>query len=189
MTPFMILNNLAEFITEKLQQYEYKLRPAPFDTAMNQDGPSPDEATAEPVIPGVFIGNIPHSNFVTTMPDQFFRAPYVLVGMEEAVDDNGTGSIGILIQVCVYSEVDQSSAGPEGIKVPDNQGVLDALNLLQFISDKLTQQWVFEGTAMRKPIRMGMYTAQAMTWPFAFGYLAFDAELMDTAPTNIIYGE
>jgi len=156
MTPFMILNTFAEFITEKLAQYEYRLRPAPLDNAMNQDGPPPDEASIEHVIPGVFIGNIPHSNFVTTMPDQFFRAPYVLVGMEEAVDDNSNGSIGILIQVCVYSEVDQSSVGIGGIQVPDNQGVLDALNLLQFISDKLTQQWTFGGTAMSR-LRLGIW--------------------------------
>ena len=184
MTPFMILNRIREYIEEKLQEHNYRLRAAPPNTMQNQEGeaPLPDEDRS--VIPGVFAGGIPHSNFATEMPYQFFRAPYVLVGMEEAEEDYDGGAIGILIQVCVYSEIDY-----ENSDVPDYQAFLDALNLLQFLKDKLIMQWALEGTAWKKPIRMGMYTSQAMTWPYAFGYLAFEAELVSEAPANILFKE
>jgi len=184
MTPYMILNRIREYIEGKLEEHNYCLRATPSNDMLDQEGAAPEPDADQSVVPGVFVGALPHSNFIVDLPDQFFRAPYVLVGMEEAEEDYDGGAIGILVQVCTYSVIDY-----ENSSVPDYEAFLDALNLLQFLKDKLIMQWTLQGTAWKKPIRMGMYTSQAMTWPYAFGYLAFDAELVSEAPSNILYEE
>ncbi len=184
MTPYMILNRIRDYIAEKLQEHNYELRATPPNEVQDQEGEVPDPGEDQYIIPGVYVGGIPHGNFQANLPEQFFRAPYVLVGMEEAEEDYDGAAIGVLIQVCTYSEINYQDSD-----VPDYQAFLDALNLLQFLKDKLVMQWTFQGTAWRKPIRMGMYTSQAMTWPFAFGYIAFDAEFVSEAPPNVLYEE
>jgi hypothetical protein len=184
MTPYMILNRIREYIEEKLEEHNYRLRATPPNEAQDQEGAAPQPDADRYTVPGVYVGGLPHSNFMADLPGQFFRAPYVLVGMEEAEEDYDGGVVGILVQVCAYSEIDYDNSS-----VPDYQAFLDALNLLQFLKDKLIMQWTLEGTAWKKPIRMGMYTSQAMTWPFAFGYLAFGAELVSEAPSNILFKE
>jgi hypothetical protein len=139
-------------------------------------------------VPGVYPGNLPHTNFVAEFPDAFYMsAPYVLIGLVNAEDDYSEGRMSLLFQVCTYSQDDYPAVQGKP-STPDHMAYLDALNLLQFIKSAIMSNRVAGFIFIDKPIRTGMYATQAMTWPYAFGYLSIDVEVPGESPADLFEG-
>lgn len=152
------LEQIQKYLQEKLKEEKFKLPEAP------EEGMAGSETKM--VIPQVAVGNIPHTNFnIANAVREFFNAPYILVGLEEATFDYEDETIPILIQVCCYTVENY-----EGSAVPDNLGILDALNVLENIKNWMEKDAPFP---VEKPYRIGTYDKFDVTYPYAFGYIGF----------------
>lgn len=187
MTPIMTLEAIQAFLQEELEKAKYTLR-APPEYNQRGTGTQADQYR----IPLVEIGNLPHINFSGTLPEAFWMAPYILVGLERASDEDKEANASVLLQVCCYSEVDYDD-GRKGLRLPDSKAYMDALNLLQWIKTKLISKTVlgkdYHTTAVSKPFEMGMYSTKEMTYPYAFGYLSFAASIQQEEITFLESGD
>lgn len=159
------LEKVKEFLIRKIEEEDYKLPKAPEEGEQGQQ--------LEDVYPAVAIGSIPHSNFKYYYNDgqsRGFAAPYILIGIEECTFDYDEESIPILIQACCYT-VDQYNLDDEDLRIPDNMGCLDVINLLENI-----RYWIINEAdfPVDKHIRLGTYDTKEVTYPLAFGYVTFE---------------
>ena len=165
-----VLNAYKEYIEKNLIKDDYKLAKAP-----DLDRQGIDDCTH--VIPKVTTGCLPHANFsLYGAGNEFFQAPYILVGYEDA--ENGEeDNLSILIQVCCYSSsiyiTDESDEKYE-LKIPDNRAFEDVTLLLEYISNILRKEITIAGTCIDKPISIGSYNSKELTYPYSFGYLRFN---------------
>lgn len=152
------LEQIQSFLIEKIEKEKIRLPQAP------EEGMAGEKTDL--VAPIVAVGNIPHANFnIMNARREFFNAPYVLVGMKEASFDYDEERLPILIQVCCYTVENYRDSN-----VPDNMGMLDALNLLEKIKNWINQDAPFP---VEKPYSIGTYDTFETTYPYAFGYIGF----------------
>lgn len=174
-----ILHEYQKCIANELKDNGYMLSKAPAVNRQGIDAPSM-------VIPEVTTGCLPHSNFsLYGAGNEFFQAPYVLVGFEDNSTDFDDSKTQLLVQVCCYSSgayVNDTNDERYSLNIPDNKAFEDCLNLLEFIKQKLIAQGVIAGTAIERPIRLGTYNTKELTYPYSFGYLSFE---ISSTPQNI----
>lgn len=166
------LERIGKFLDERLHEDKFYMAGEP------EEGE--DEGGGLPlVIPKVFIGSLPHANFALYSDSAagFHRAPYLLVGYEEASYDVDGEGASILIQACAYTQ-DYYGREDGGEGFPDNMGILDVTDLLQ-----AAMRWIDEEAPFpaEMPYKMGTYADKAYTYPYAFGYLSFRIETAEGA--------
>lgn len=169
-TILSVINAYKKFIEDELEKDNYLLVKAP---PMGQNG----KINPTSVIPSVTTGCLPHANFSLDGADnEFFQAPYIMVGMDDYGADYDETSLQILIQACCYSSssyvTDQTSELYD-LNIPDNRAFEDCLNLLEWMKNKIMSQGLIAGTSVDRPIRVGSYNSKELTYPYSFGYLTF----------------
>lgn len=161
------LERICAFLRQKLHEENFRMAGEPRE-GEDEGGPLPL------VLPRVYVGSIPHANFglYADSAISFHRAPYLLIGYEEAeygVEGEGAQ---ILIQACAYTQDSYEDAG-EADGFPDNMGVLDVTDLLEAAMGWIENEAPFPA---EMPYRIGTYADKAYTYPYACGYLSFRLE-------------
>lgn len=125
------------------------------------------------VNPYVEICHFPHKNFFPMK----FRAPGILITIGEAPDDGDESTISVIIQCITYGGGFYKDESGNELKIPDAEGYLDLLNLMELIRQKLIERHVIEECAViEKPITIGMYDTE-IVWPYWYGYVKFDLSI------------
>lgn len=157
------LETIRDYIKEKINEEKYKMVRPPVE--------GDEESPLTLVKPKVAIGNIPHTNFSLygTTDDRFFQAPYLLIGYESALFHPNDEEIHILIQGCAYT-ASEYDAEEDDISFPDNEGVLDITQMLEHVMGWCQELHTFPADM---EYEIGNYGAQAYTYPYNFGYLAY----------------
>ncbi len=169
-TVLRILHEYTEFIHRELVDADYKLAKAP---PLNKQG------IEKPclVIPAVTTGNLPHANFsLYGAENEFFQAPYIMIGFDENASDYENSSTQLLIQTCCYpseSYVNNPQDPKHDLDIPDNKAYEDVINLLEWLKDRLLSVGGVGGTTIEKPVKLGSYNTKELTYPYSFGYLSF----------------
>ncbi len=185
-TVLKILHEYQEFIEVELKKDNYLLPKSP-----PLDMLGDEESTM--VIPKVTTGCLPHTNFsLYGAANEFFQAPYIMVGMDDNSADMDSSKTQIMIQVCCYSSglyiTDEQDERYE-LKIPDNKAFEDCINLLEWIRQKIIEKGSIKGTTVERPIQLGSYNSKELTYPYSFGYLSFEALSvpLETNRTRITY--
>lgn len=168
-----ILSNLKEiesFLNKILKDENYQMYKAP---------PFGKQGIEEPklVIPKVVVGNLPHTNFsLYGASEDYFQAPYIMIGLEDEALDSSEESMNILIQVCVYAQdvyMNDTQEEECEIQVPDSKGYEDCIRFLEWIRKKILLVGNIGGSTVEYPCRIGSYNTKELTYPYSFGYLSF----------------
>lgn len=161
------LERIGRFLRQKLRENNFRMAGEPRE-GEDEGGPLPL------VIPSVFVGSLPHANFAlyAESAQYFHRAPYLLVGYEEAEYGPEGERAQVLVQACAYTQERYEGAG-EADGFPDNMGVLDVTDLMEAAMGWIENEAPFPA---EMPYRMGTYADKAYTYPYAFGYLSFGLE-------------
>ncbi len=182
-----VLHSFQEYIEKELIVAEYKLMKAP---------PIDKQGIEKPalVIPAVTTGCLPHVNFsLYGATNEFFQAPYIMIGFDDNNEDYDEAGIQILIQVCCYSTSSYITDAEDerfSLDIPDNKAFEDCINLLEWIKQKLILGGSVAGTSIDRPIRLGSYNNRELTYPYSFGYLSVPVKISpQNTLRNIIYKE
>jgi hypothetical protein len=185
-TLIAILHEYQKFIENELIKSNYSLVKAP---AINKQGIDKPQM----VIPAVTTGCLPHNNFsLYGAENEFFQAPYILIGFEDNDIDYEESKIQLLIQVCCYSSsgyIQDPTDESFGLNIPDNKAFEDVINLLEWIRQKLIKEGIIAGTTIERPIKIGSYNSKELTYPYSFGYLSLsiNSSVQETARTKFNY--
>lgn len=128
------------------------------------------------VHPSVGVCYFPHKNF----EPHKFRIPCILIMLDEDTDrDTGdTTAVRLVFGTYGGGNYDCQDAG-----IPDNQGYIDLLNLMEQIKQALMSQTILGGQcSISKPYVIGIYDTK-VTWPYWYGYSTFSAEKVAAQPT------
>ena len=178
-TLLSILHAYQDLIQRELNVADYRLTKAP---PMDKQGIE----KAELVIPVVTTGCLPHANFsLYGAPNEFFQAPYVMIGFDDNNEDYEEAGIGLLIQVCCYSTLSYITDEEDErftLSIPDNKAFEDCLNLLEWMKQRLLSSGKINGASIDRPIRMGSYNTKELTYPYSFGYLSVPLNMV---PQNV----
>lgn len=166
MTALDALNALQEFLKTNVAE-KIKLQKEPGQDELPD--PTKEKSYVHPSVPLIHMA---HKNF----DPAGYRVPFLSVMFDSDDDDDGDRTMSIRLVGGVYGGGNYAGdIDPEGI--PDNQGYLDLLNLLEKAKTALLRETVIGGAStVRKPVRMQMYD-DADTWPYWYGSLTFDVAL------------
>lgn len=177
-TILSVLHAYQKFIEGELKEADYKLTKAP---------PMDKQGVEKPVfvIPAVTTGCLPHANFsLYGAPNEFFQAPYIMVGFDDNNEDYEEAGIQLLIQTCCYSTASYVTDEEDErytLDIPDNKAFEDCLNLMEWIKQRILSEGCIAGTIVDRPIRIGSYNTKELTYPYSFGYLSAPINM---APQN-----
>lgn len=156
MTALDALKSLKKFIEENVAE----------NLKLQKELSNPPEY----VNPYVSIITLPHKNF---MPVNF-QVPYILIGMENGTENTDENKLQIRIACATYGG---NVAFQEQNNIPDEQGYIDLLTMLERIKAKLINEAIIEGDCgVEKPITYGIYDEQ-LTYPYWYGYLQFAVQI------------
>jgi len=157
------LERIQQFLKDKIRDENYRMVRDPDEG--DEDAPLKLER------PRVFIGNIPHTNFALYASEpRFYKAPYLLVGYDTGTFHPDNEEIGILIQGCTYTAANYEDREEDDVDYPDNMGVLDITQMLEHVMGWIRNMPNFPAGM---EYEIGNYGTQAYTYPYNFGYLAF----------------
>lgn len=123
----------------------------------------------EYVHPHVCIMTLPHKNFIPVD----FSVPFILIGLSDGTDSGNENKLSIRIMCATYT----SGTYDNELKLPDDTGYIDLLNVIERIILRLTERQVINGMgSLEKPINYGVYSEQA-TYPYNYGYLTFGMQI------------
>lgn len=161
MSTVTVLNKIKEFLEEKV---------TPSIELQKSNDSNID--SYELMHPNVFVGWVPPNGF---LPPGMERAiPCLVVGMDDATDDSTTDEIAIRITGAVYSPgLHKPKIEGEGNEfIPDMQGYVDLLNLLDRTVAELAKNKIIKNTAtLQDPIKRGMYLEQP--YPYWYSWITF----------------
>lgn len=124
----------------------------------------------EYVNPYVSIITLPHKNF---MPVNF-QVPHILIGLENGTDNTNENTLQIRVACATYGG---NQSFQEQNNIPDEQGYIDLLTLLERIKEKLISEAIIEGDCVvERPVTYGIYDEQ-LTYPYWYGYLQFAVQI------------
>lgn len=165
-----LLREFEKTINQGINDHNYELARPPEEGKQGIEHPTM-------VKPKTCIGCLPHTNFnLYGAPNQFFQAPYVMIGLEDSNTINGECDTKILIQVCCYSSsayIQDDKNELYNLDIPDNQSFQDVLLFLEFLRDIILQNDTIDGATIEEPIILGSYNSKELTYPYSFGYLSF----------------
>lgn len=123
----------------------------------------------EYVHPHVYLMTLPHKNFIPVD----FSVPFILIGLTDGSDAASENHLAVRILCATYSSINYDA----DLKLPDETGYIDLLNILERIKLKLVEKRVINGKGtVEKPINYGVY-AEEVTYPFNYGYLTFGVQM------------
>jgi hypothetical protein len=186
-TILSVLHAYQKYIEAELVAADYKLAKAPPIDKQGIDKPAF-------VIPVVTTGCLPHANFsLYGATNEFFQAPYIMVGFDDNNEDYEEAVIQLLIQVCCYSTASYITDETDerfNLDIPDNKAFEDCINLLEWIKQRLISKGSIAGSTIDRPIRTGSYNTKELTYPYSFGYLSVPVNMVpQNTLRNIIYKE
>lgn len=127
----------------------------------------------ELVHPYVALISMPHKNFMQVN----FQVPYILVGLISGSDGADEHSLSVHLQFATYGG---DIRFKETANIPDSNGYIDLLNLIERTKKKLVQAAVINKFGVvDKPIAYGIYNEQ-ITYPYWYGYMTFDLQIQNT---------
>jgi hypothetical protein len=156
MTTVSVLESLKEFIKEITDDFKFE-----------KAGTTGD---ADLVPPVVCVGWLPPKNYLP----EGYDVPCVIVGMDNGEEDDQESKLSVKLTFATYGagETDE-----EGNFIPDMNGYIDLLNLMEVVKRELVKSTIIKGkTRIYKPIKWGMYEEQM--WPLWHGYMTFDASFI-----------
>lgn len=124
----------------------------------------------EYVNPYVALISLPHKNF---MPVNF-QVPYILLGFADGNESDDEHYLNIRIQFATFGG---NILFKESANIPDSNGYIDLINLMERTKEKLIQAGVIKKSgAINKPILYGVYDEQ-LTYPYWYGYMTFKLQI------------
>lgn len=133
----------------------------------------------ELVNPYVSLISLPHKNFMQVN----FQVPHILIGLADGTWDNSDEhSLNIRMQFATFGG---ENTFKEDANIPDSEGYIDLLNLIERTKERLISAAVIEGCGtINKPISYGIYNEQ-LTYPYWYGYMTFGMQLpINQRPLN-----
>lgn len=161
MTAVEALNALKSFVEEEVAS----------KILLPKEGLSTPEP--EYVNPYVALIALPHKNFAPVN----FQVPHILIGLVDGTDAADEHPLNIQMQFATFGG---DIVFKETANIPDSQGYIDLLNLIERTKSALVQAAVIKGSGVvNKPLRYGIYNEQ-VTYPYWYGYLTFDFQIQTT---------
>jgi len=128
------------------------------------------------VNPYVEMIYLPHKNF----SPQDFQVPFILVGLDDAIDDTLQHELNIRITFATYGGGQYTDENGLKVNMPDSKGYIDLINIIERTKLELITAGIINGAgAVLKPFRYGVYDTE-MVYPYWYGYLSFTLDIPAT---------
>lgn len=161
-TAIEAINTLTDFITENVAT---KIKLQREFTEENRE--------ISFVNPIVIPGFMPHTNFLPYA----FQTPYILVSVDEGIDDTSDSSVAVRIVFGVFGGGFYKDEFGIDTSLPDMQGYKDLLNIIEKTRNCLTQNQVLNnGVSIRYPLKYGIYETDI--YPYFYGYIKFEVAML-----------
>ena len=121
------------------------------------------------VHPYVALLSLPHKNF---MPVNF-QVPNMIIGIANGLDGADEHTINIRMQ---FATIGASSNFQETENIPESDGYIDLLNLMERTKEKLVNAAVIGSCVIEKSFDYGIYNEQ-LTYPYCYGYMNFTMQV------------